>query len=43
MTLYRGTLEKVYNSPVESYYVGKNIDVNARIAAKNDMYADIKR
>ena len=41
MTVYADSLAKVYNSPAESYYVGKTVDVNARLDAKNNMYQPV--
>lgn len=41
MTVYADSLAKVYNSPAESYYVGKIVDVNARLDAKNNMYQPV--
>ena len=43
MTLYRDSLEKVYNSPAESFYVGKNVDTAARLASKKSVYDMIKK
>lgn len=42
MTVYSGELATVYNSPAESYYVGKNADTSAVMANKNKMYSAIK-
>ena len=42
MVVYEGSLASVYTSPQESYYVGKNVDTDARIAGKNTMYANVK-
>ena len=41
ITVYEGTLAKVYSSPAESYYVGKSVNTDARIADKNTMYSNI--
>ncbi len=42
MTVYSGSLAKVYNSPAESYFVGKEVNTDAVIAKKNNMYDFVK-
>jgi len=42
MVISADELESVYNAPQESYYVGKNVNPNARITAKSNMYVDFK-
>lgn len=41
MTVYEDSLANVYNSPAESYYVGKEVNTDARISDKNTMYSRI--
>ena len=43
MIVYKGNLATVYNAPAESYYVGKNVDVNARISDKKNMYSVVTK
>lgn len=40
--VHEGSLASVYSSPAESYYVGKTVNTDARIAGKNAMYSDIE-
>lgn len=41
MVVHEGSLAKVFSSPAESYYVGKTVNTDARIADKNTMYSNI--
>lgn len=41
MTVYEDSLANVYNSPAESYYVGKEVNTDARISDKDKMYSRI--
>lgn len=43
MVVHKGNLAAVYNAPAESYYVGKNVDVNARINDKKNMYSVVTK